>query len=158
MMIFCFASNPNFENVGILWGLRQKSICLMHDRVPLFKYDTINYSFNVIQSFQVSKDVLFQFLSFILFILQIVVYTFGHTFWRTGHFHTGGRLEKYNDEVSFCVCARARPIICFREVIIKKKMKVCILSKGGGGCQTPNPNFLDFILVELPNLVMEKFI
>ena len=38
-----------------------------------------------------------------------------------------------------------------------KKMKVCILSKGGGGGQTPNPNFLDFILVELLNLVTEKF-
>ena len=36
-------------------------------------------------------------------------------------------------------------------------MKVCILSKGGGGGQTPDPNFLDFILVELLNLVMEKF-
>ena len=36
-------------------------------------------------------------------------------------------------------------------------MKVCILSKGEGGGQTPNLNFLDFILVELLNLVMEKF-
>ena len=37
-------------------------------------------------------------------------------------------------------------------------MKVCILSKGGGGGgQTPNPNFLDFILVELVNRVTEKF-
>ena len=35
-------------------------------------------------------------------------------------------------------------------------MKVCILSKGGGGGQTPNPNFLNFILVELLNLVTEK--
>ena len=36
-------------------------------------------------------------------------------------------------------------------------MKVCISSKEGGGGQTPNPNFLDFILVELLNLVTEKF-
>ena len=36
-------------------------------------------------------------------------------------------------------------------------MKVCILSKGEEGGQTPNPNFLDFILVELLNLVTEKF-
>ena len=36
-------------------------------------------------------------------------------------------------------------------------MKVCILSKGGrGGGQTPDPNFLDFILVELLNLVTEN--
>ena len=30
------------------------------------------------------------------------------------------------------------------------------VQRGGGG-QTPNPNFLDFILVELLNLVTEKF-
>ena len=36
-------------------------------------------------------------------------------------------------------------------------MKVWILSKGGGGGQTPNLNFLYFILVELLNLVTEKF-
>ena len=35
-------------------------------------------------------------------------------------------------------------------------MKVCIFSKGGGGGQTPDPKFLDFILVELLNLVTEK--
>ena len=35
-------------------------------------------------------------------------------------------------------------------------MKVCILSKGGGGGQTPNLNFWDFILVQLLNLVTEK--
>ena len=37
-------------------------------------------------------------------------------------------------------------------------MKVCILSKGEGGGQTPDPNFLDFILVELLNLVTENLI
>ena len=37
-------------------------------------------------------------------------------------------------------------------------MKVCILSKGGaGGGHTPNLNFWDFILVQLLNLVTEKF-
>ena len=37
-------------------------------------------------------------------------------------------------------------------------MKVCILSKGGGGGQTPDPNFLDFILIELLNLFTENVI
>ena len=36
-------------------------------------------------------------------------------------------------------------------------MKVWILSKEGGGGQTPNLNFWFFILVELLNLVTEKF-
>ena len=36
-------------------------------------------------------------------------------------------------------------------------MKVWILSKGGGGGQTPNLNFWVFILVELLNLVTENF-
>ena len=35
-------------------------------------------------------------------------------------------------------------------------MKVCISSKGEGGCQIPNLNFLDLILVELINLVTDK--
>ena len=40
---------------------------------------------------------------------------------------------------------------------IKKKMKVWILSKGGGGGRTHNLNFWYFILVELLNLVTDKF-
>ena len=37
-------------------------------------------------------------------------------------------------------------------------MKVCTLSKrGGGGGQTPNLNLLDLILVELLDLVTEKY-
>ena len=36
-------------------------------------------------------------------------------------------------------------------------MKVCILYKGGGGGQTTNLNFWFFILVELLDMVTEKF-
>ena len=39
-----------------------------------------------------------------------------------------------------------------REVINKIKMKVCLLSKGGGEGQTTNKTFLDFILVIVYNI------